>query len=157
MLKRANRLSSDFFFFLLSIMVAQQWLSYYNDQNPNKQYKSLGIALTTYRYRRTRTTRYSSVILKHSSVNAQCYTPFCVRITLFIGSTPPGHVFIAYCDKMNEDSNSQVIRNIERGCLHAFMRSILACIARAAVNESVCEDSTHIAHVVCICSSFYFH
>ena len=38
-----------------------------------------------------------------------------------------------------------------------FQEILSVIIATAAVNESVCEESTHWARVVCKCSSFYFH
>ena len=49
-------------------------------------------------------------------------------------------------------------QNIERGCVCFQEKCYKVYIARAAVNESVCEDShTEHAHVVWKCSSFDFH
>ena len=46
-------------------------------------------------------------------------------------------------------------QNIERRCACFQEKYYKVCIARAAVNESVCEDSHTTAHVVCKCSGFY--
>ena len=68
--------------------------SYYNDSNVKEQHKSLGIALTTYCYRRTQTILQwfsSTPMLMLSAIR------HFTRISLFIAGMPPGssteHVF----------------------------------------------------------------
>ena len=71
LLKRANLLSSDFFFLLSFISPPRQHDNGWgccNDSNMKEQHKSLGIVLTTYCI--VELSNYSTVILKHSDVNA---------------------------------------------------------------------------------------
>ena len=98
-LKRANRLSSDFFFLLSSVSVLSARLadnswSYYNDSNTKKQHKSPRIALTTSCYCRTWTIHQqfpSTPMLMLSAIR------HFARIVLFIELLCSAeHVFRAY-------------------------------------------------------------
>ena len=71
-----------------------------------------------------------------------------VRITL---STPP-EAQLSMClltvkdERWQQPKSGGIMQNIERGCACFQEKYYKVCIARAAVNESVCEDS-HTEHM----------
>ena len=76
------------------------------------------------------------------------------RISLFIAGTPPRslteHVFTVKDELRMTTAQVKYIvykaKHIERGCACLQEKCYKVCVARAAVNESVCEDS-HTEHV----------
>ena len=69
------------------------------------------------------------------------------RILLFIASTPPGssteHMFTVKDELQMATAQVRysITQNIERVCACFQEKCYKVCIARAAVNQSVCEDS----------------
>ena len=146
-LKRVNRLSSDFpSFFLSSVSVTVSQAS-----------TITAVAITTIQTWKNDINHWvlhsllivivELELFLSDSQALRCYkclVQIChfARIRLFIASTPPGssteYVFRSSLPWKMGSSQSQVysiMQNIERGCA-CFQEKV--CIARAAVNESVC-------------------
>ena len=90
------------------------------------------------------------MILKHSDVILSAITPF-FRTTLFIACTPLAgssteHVFYIMKTARAKPKVGGITQNIDLGYACFQEKYYRVCIARAAVNESVCQDS-HAEHV----------